>query len=122
MIHLFVTNILFEFVSIAIVAFNVSCLSLHFFDGMICMASQVSQVFRSFGLIFRWAVGFFWEKTSVFSLEISDSSEGKGVQGGRSIIFLMVSLDFFKNPYVIKRFHGCDLVEEITQLTCHPNS
>lgn len=124
-IHLFVTNILFEFVSIAIVAFDVSCLSLHIVDGMICMASRVSQVFRSFGLIFRLGRWVFLKKT------IWDSSEGKGRSQGEIHYFsyggqfhphgethvvpsLFAGWFLQLEQLAIMNFGACDLVEKIS--------
>lgn len=97
--HLFCHVYPFEFVSIAIVAFDVSCLSLHIVDGMICMASRVSQVFRSFGLIFRlgrWV--FLGEDLGFQSWDIRFFRGEGGSKGGDPLFFLWFPWIFLRIP------------------------
>ena len=85
MIHLDCHVYPFEFVSIAIVAFNVSCLSLHIFDGMICMASGVSQVLDSSSV---GPLGFFERKPRFSVLRYRILQRGRGSKKGDPLFFL----------------------------------
>ena len=87
MIHLFVIHP-FEFVSIAIVAFDVSCLSLHIVDGMICMASRVSKFSEVLDSSSVGPLGFFGRKPRFSVLRYRILQRGRGSKKGDPLFFL----------------------------------